>query len=254
MSRIVMAGFQEEPDAQHALARLSEEVALIDGGVVGRGPLGSVALQNLELSESQQASCLDKLQHTPFIVVARVPNELTVERAVGFLRSELAGYADEGGEAPGPAPADAAADEAPDPAPAAPVEEQSIPLVEEELRVGKRQVVRGGARVTSIQNQAPVRQDVGLFEEQANVERRPANRRLTDEEVAASGLLTERVIEIGEMREEAVISKEAFVREELIVRKSATERVEHIEETVRRMDAEIEEIEPDPDVASSRPH
>ncbi len=123
--------------------------------------------------------------------------------------------------------------------------EQRIPVVEEELRVGKRSVLRGGARVHSYMEEVPIVEAVELLEERTQVERRPVNRRLTEEEIAASGVLQDRVVEITQMREEAVLTKEAFVREELVVKRTLEKRVEHIQDTVRRTAVEVERLEPE---------
>lgn len=122
-------------------------------------------------------------------------------------------------------------------------EVQVIPVVEEELRVGKRSTLRGGARVHSYMEEVPVTQQVELKEERATVERRPVNRRLSEEEIAASGLLQDRVIEVAQVREEAIVTKQAYVREELIVKKAVETRVEQISETVRRTAVEVERLE-----------
>ena len=53
------------------------------------------------------------------------------------------------------------------------VAEERIPIVEEELRVGKREVERGGARVRSYVTETPVSQQINLREEHVSVERRP---------------------------------------------------------------------------------
>jgi uncharacterized protein (TIGR02271 family) len=131
--------------------------------------------------------------------------------------------------------------------------EERIPLVEEELRIGKREVVRGRARVRTYMTEVPVQEDVELLFEETSVERRPVNRRLSDEEVAAGGLLQERVIEITEMREEAVVTKEAFVREELVVRKNVNRRVEQISETVKRTEVEMEQFRPEEPALGTAP-
>jgi stress response protein YsnF len=129
------------------------------------------------------------------------------------------------------------------PAPPQPEEtEQRIPIVEEELRIGKREVLRGGARVHARIEEHPVREEVELLAEQTSIERRPADRRLSEAELEEGGLLRERVIEITEMREEAVVSKEAFVREELVVKKTVERRTEIIEDTVRRTRVETERL------------
>ncbi|MBA2467716.1 MAG: DUF2382 domain-containing protein [Sphingomonas sp.] len=123
-----------------------------------------------------------------------------------------------------------------------PVQEERVPLAKEELRIGTRQVSRGGARVRSVIRETPAEEQVDLSEEHVDLEKRPSERRLTTDEVKAGGLLRERVFEIREMREEAVITKEAFVREEIIVRKTVQQRTETIRDTVRRTEVEVEEL------------
>jgi stress response protein YsnF len=125
------------------------------------------------------------------------------------------------------------------------LEAPTIPLVEEELRIGKRSVLRGGARVHSYVEEVPVVEEIELIVERTHVERRPVDRQLTDEEIEASGLLRNRVVEITQMREEAVLTKESFVREELVVKKTVEKRVEQIRDTVRRTAVEVERLEPE---------
>jgi stress response protein YsnF len=117
--------------------------------------------------------------------------------------------------------------------------------VEEELRIGTRSVLRGGARVHSYVEEVPVVEEIELLEERTRVERRPVNRQLTEEEIVASGLLQDRVVEITQMREEAVLTKQAFVREELVVKKTVERRVEQVRDTVRRTAVEVERLEPE---------
>ncbi|QPQ54469.1 YsnF/AvaK domain-containing protein [Allosphingosinicella flava] len=121
------------------------------------------------------------------------------------------------------------------------VEEERIPIVEEELRVGKREVARGGARVRSYIRETPVHEQVSLREEQVSVERRPVDQRLSSADLSSGDMLREHDIEMTETAEEAVVGKEARVREELVVRKTAEERVEDIEETVRNTEVEVDE-------------
>jgi stress response protein YsnF len=122
------------------------------------------------------------------------------------------------------------------------VEEARIPRLEEELRIDTRQVSRGGARVRSITRETPAEQQVALSEERVDIENRPSERRLSIEDVRAGGLLRDRIFEIREMREEPVITKEAFVREEVIVRKMVQERTQTVRDSVRRTDVEVEEL------------
>src|SRR3954452_13232957 len=58
--------------------------------------------------------------------------------------------------------------------------------VEEELSVGKRKVASGGARVTTSVSERPVEKTVTLREEEVEVERRPADRKLKPEEAEAA--------------------------------------------------------------------
>jgi uncharacterized protein (TIGR02271 family) len=123
------------------------------------------------------------------------------------------------------------------------VEEERIPIVEEELRVGKREVERGGARVRSYIKETPVTEQVTLREEHVQVERRPVDQSAVPASATspgeAEGLLQERTIEMRETAEEAVVQKVANVREELVVRKTAEEHVETVQDTVRRTEVDV---------------
>lgn len=124
------------------------------------------------------------------------------------------------------------------------VEEERIPIIEEELRVGKREVERGGARVRSYVREVPVREEVTLREEHVQVERRPVEQAAETASTASAAtgdMLQERTIEMVERAEEAVVQKVANVREEVVVSKTAEERTEQIEDTVRRTEVEIDE-------------
>ena len=115
--------------------------------------------------------------------------------------------------------------------------EQSIPIVEEQLVVGKREVDRGGARVRSYITETPVHEQVRLRDEKINVQRRAVDRPLTD----ADDAFRERTIDVTATGEEAVVGKTARVVEEVVVSKTAGERVEQIDDTVRRTEVEIDE-------------
>ena len=115
--------------------------------------------------------------------------------------------------------------------------EQSIPIVEEQLVVGKREVDRGGARVRSYVTEIPVHEQIRLRDEKISVQRRAVDRPLTD----ADDAFRERTIDVTATGEEAVVGKTARVVEEVVVSKTAGERVEEINDTVRRTDVEIDE-------------
>jgi stress response protein YsnF len=62
---------------------------------------------------------------------------------------------------------------------------------------------------------------------------------VTDARPITDADFTDKVIEVTETDEEAVVSKTARVREEVVVRKDETERAETVRDTVRREDVEI---------------
>ena len=130
-------------------------------------------------------------------------------------------------------------------------QEEHIPIVEEQLRVGKRTVSRGGAHVRSYVEEVPVEESVSLREEHVNVERRPVDQRLGAADLKDDNLFRERNIEMTETAEEAVVDKEARVKEELVVSKTATERTEQIHDTVRHTEVDVDEGQTDRNPASS---
>jgi len=127
-------------------------------------------------------------------------------------------------------------------------DQEVIALAEEELQVGKRDVSHGRVRVRSYVVETPVTENVNLREERVHVERRPVDRPLTGG-TADSGLFQERTIEVEERGEEAVVAKEARVREELVINKEVENRTETVSDTVRRTEVDIED---DRDVSGSR--
>jgi uncharacterized protein (TIGR02271 family) len=116
-----------------------------------------------------------------------------------------------------------------------PDEQIAIPVVEEEIAIGKRQVRRGGVRIYTAVTEQPVEESVTLREEHVDVTRRPANRAAT----ASDFQTTDAPIEVSETAEEPVVSKQAKVVEEVVVQKAATERTEQVKDTVRRKDVDV---------------
>jgi len=115
--------------------------------------------------------------------------------------------------------------------------EEVIPIVEEQLRVGKRQANQGRVRIRSFVVETPVQEQVSLREEHVHVERRPVDRAVTGDE----NLFQERTIEAEERAEEAVVSKQTRVKEELVIRKDVEERTETVSDTVRRTEVDVED-------------
>jgi uncharacterized protein (TIGR02271 family) len=120
--------------------------------------------------------------------------------------------------------------------------EVRIPVVEEDISVGKREVERGHVRIYSRVTEHPVEEAVRLREERVTVERRPVDRPATDADFAAAG---KDVIEMTETAEEPVVSKRARVVEEVVVHKEATERTETVRGTERHTDVDVQQAPED---------
>jgi uncharacterized protein (TIGR02271 family) len=119
--------------------------------------------------------------------------------------------------------------------------DEVIPVAEEELHVGKREVSHGRVRIRSHVIERPVQEQVTLSEERVAVERRPVEGSLHAGSINDGDLFQERTIEMEERAEEAVVSKEARVVEEVVVRKEADQRTETISDTVRKTEVEVED-------------
>ena len=118
----------------------------------------------------------------------------------------------------------------------------AIPVVEEELQIGKRQVQRGGVRVYSHVVETPVEEDVRLREEHIRVQRSPVNRPASEADFQA---FKEGSVELTETAEEAIVSKQARVVEEVTVGKDVTERTQKVKDKVRRTEVEVEDLTTD---------
>ncbi|TXK49824.1 DUF2382 domain-containing protein [Pontibacter qinzhouensis] len=117
----------------------------------------------------------------------------------------------------------------------------SIPIIEEDLQVGKRTIETGGARIRSKITERPVEEDITLREESVYVNREPVNRPASESDLDT---FKEGEIEITEHTEVPVVSKEANVVEEVTIRKEVEEHEETIRDTVHKTDVEITELTP----------
>jgi uncharacterized protein (TIGR02271 family) len=116
---------------------------------------------------------------------------------------------------------------------------QTIPVVQEEIKVGKREVQRGGARIYSRVVETPVSESVGLREEHVDVQRRTVDQPINPADVTA---FKEQSIEMRETAEEAVVQKSARIVEEVTIGKQVSERQEQIHDTVRHTEVEVERL------------
>ena len=117
-------------------------------------------------------------------------------------------------------------------------EKDYIPVVEERLNVGKRVAEAGRVRVRSYVVEKPVEEQVTLRDETVHVDRRPVDRAPT---AADEALFENKVIEATELHEQAVVSKDARVVEEIGIHKEAGQRTETVADKVRRTEVEVED-------------
>lgn len=114
--------------------------------------------------------------------------------------------------------------------------DETIPVVEERLRVGKRDTSHGRVRVRAYTVETPVSEMVELRDEHVELVRTPVDRPAkVDEDYR------ERSFEAEEHREEAVVSKEARVVEEIELRKTSDTRQETVSDTVRHTEVEVDD-------------
>jgi len=119
-------------------------------------------------------------------------------------------------------------------------ESTSIPIVEENVQVGKREVETGGVRLKSRIVESPVEENLRLREERVRVERTPVDRKATEADLEN---FQETEIEITEHAEVPVVNKEARVVEEVNLNKDVEHRDETVRETVRKTEVDVENIE-----------
>lgn len=144
-----------------------------------------------------------------------------------------------------PRPAAPSATTAPARAAGAPEEASSdrelvVPLIDEELEVSKRRVDAGGVQVQTHVVEEPIAREVRLREDHVTVERRPVDRPLDSSQ--ADSELEDKTIEVTGISEQPLVLKRAHVVEEVVLKKEAVQRVEHVREAVRHTEVEISEL------------
>jgi uncharacterized protein (TIGR02271 family) len=113
--------------------------------------------------------------------------------------------------------------------------EVSIPLAEERVVVGKRAVEAGGIRLQKVVRTEIVHQPIELRREEIIIERVTGS----EAKKAAQGTFNEEVIFIPLQEEQAIVGKEAHIREEIRVRKKARTETQELHESVRKEDIEL---------------
>ena len=281
MSRTITAMFNDRSEAEQAAAQLRTQIGaearIVDqssGGTASSATSGESSggfwheLKEMFVAEDDRSSYEEGVRRGHFLLSAQVPEDQAdracslIEHAgamdmdeneqkwrgegwsgsqsSGFASGQTEGYASETGtqtQAFSTQPQQGLSQTHNDNV----VAEERIPIVEEQLRVGKREVERGGARVRSYVEERPVSEQVNLREEHVNVERRPVDQAISPDALDRDGLLEERNIEMRETAEQPVVAKEARVTEEVVVQKTAEERTQEVNDTVRNTRVDIDD-------------
>lgn len=113
-----------------------------------------------------------------------------------------------------------------------------IPVMEEQLSVGKREVKRGLVRVNKTVSEEQASVNVPLREETVRVERHAVSGEYSG--TTPTDAFQEMEIDIPLRGEEAEVSKRAVVREEVEINKDVTERNQQVTDTVRREEVHVQ--------------
>ncbi len=116
----------------------------------------------------------------------------------------------------------------------------TVSVIEENLKVGKQTVQTGGVYIKSRIVEHPAEETVNLKEEHVIVERTPVNRVVSNTDL---NTFQEGTVELTEHAEVPVVSKEARVVEEISLGKEVNEREETIRDTVRHTEVDIENLD-----------
>ncbi len=116
----------------------------------------------------------------------------------------------------------------------------TIPVVEERMNVGKREVPTGGVKVHTYVEQKPIEKEVNLRKEEVDVERRPVNRPATEADINA---FKEGTMEFTEKEEKVVSEKKPFVVEEVHVEKDVENEPTTVRDTLREEHVEVEHFD-----------
>ena len=115
--------------------------------------------------------------------------------------------------------------------------------IEEHMKIGKREVVRGGVRLHRYVDTDVEEETLRLREEHVKVDRTAVNRPATAADLEDA--FEDKTIEMVERSEEAVVSKETIVTGEVSLGKEVNMREETVGGEVRRVRVEVEQIADD---------
>lgn len=238
--------FHHEEQAEAAVRDLrdagipEEAVSIIGGDGAGVDALDKSELSGLGMPDRDYDHLKDGIRKGNVVIAVSsiADHVVAVERIFEKHRAEKIDEAESTRSAREPFVAAAPLGNVPAASTDAVVDEAVIPVVEEDLLVGKRTVDQGGVRLYRRVIDIPVEESVDLREEHVNVDRVPVDRAVAD----TDDIFQNRTIELTETAEEAVVSKNARVVEEIVLSKGVTEHTETVRDTVRHTEVEVEEL------------
>jgi uncharacterized protein (TIGR02271 family) len=116
--------------------------------------------------------------------------------------------------------------------------EQVVRLAEEQLNVGKRVIDSGFTRVRRIVVEKPVEANVTLHDEHVEIMRRAISEPGSQKDIDWS----DKTIEVRETTEEAVVDKTVRIAEEVVIRRTGSDHVQTVHDTVRRQQVDVERV------------
>lgn len=111
-----------------------------------------------------------------------------------------------------------------------------VPITEEQVKVGKREVEEGAVRLRKVVHTETVNQPVELKREEVIVERVTAG----TPGAVPENAFQEGTIEVPLKREEAVVEKTAHVTGEVRLKKNVEHETQNVQETIRKEDVRVE--------------
>jgi uncharacterized protein (TIGR02271 family) len=281
VSENVIATFDNEAEAQHAIAKL-ESIGIPSHAIeIHSKNTGFSSERTTEytttaepkkgsfwswLTGDEQTESTDDHQHydreieAGSVVVSVITNQDDVEKVTEILRSHNTSVTVEA-LTPASSASLAASQATTEPAehqssiitsePTAlrdenstPVDEEVIPLHEEKLVVGKTEVEAGRIRVRRFTTQRPVEAQVALRQEHITVHRRP----VTSSNEHDPSAFENKAVEFTATSEEAVVGKTASVVEEVVVSKHSHQHEETVSDTVRKEEVDVDDADLKPTV------
>ena len=228
--RLISAGF---PAAD---IRFSGTTATEAATVSGRDEPGFWGWLFGDVPESERDVYASHLQENRAVVSVRIANEDLHRRALDIMEEfqpiDLGDQPEPGYASTGPTAPRATTTE---PMKRAEGAEQVIPVVKEELSVGKRATERH-YRVKTYVIERPVEEHVTLRDERVEIEHRPVSGSANP----GATMPPEREIDIVERHEEPVVEKRGRATEEVVVRKEVKERPETVRGTVRETKVDVD--------------